>query len=112
MVNGNRIYNLTRNQPVVIDMPTNPTRIVVSDGYHMTHPINLVYTVKPVRYYTIACVVEDAQLLVGFILMGIVYAMGLTSGIIFLQLLSVMPIVYLMYVYYFRRRKFIRIHSL
>jgi hypothetical protein len=115
VINGHQIYNLVRNQPIVIDMPTNPTRMVITarmvitDGYHITPPLELVYTVKPVRYFTIACAIEDAQLLVGFIMTMIVYAMGLTSGILFLQLLSTVPVFYFLFIYYIRREAFIRI---
>jgi len=109
VINGHNIYNLVKNQPVVIDMPTNPTRVVVSDGFHITPPVELVYTIKPVRYFTIACAIEDAQLLVGFILTLLVYAMGLTSGILFLRLVSIAPIIYFLFIYYIKRKAFIRL---
>jgi len=109
VINGHHIYNLVKNQPVVIDMPTNPTKVVVSDGFHITPPVELVYTIKPVRYFTIACAIEDAQLLVGFILTLIVYAMGLTSGILFLRLVSIAPIIYFLFIYYIKREAFIRL---
>ena len=62
VINGHYIYNLVKNKPIVIDMPTNPTRMVVTDGFHITPPIDLTYTVRPVRYFTVACIVEDAQM--------------------------------------------------
>jgi hypothetical protein len=108
-VNGHFIYPLVRNRPVVIDMPTNPTKLVVTDGFHITSPLNVTYAKNYTRYFTIVCIIEDAQLIIGFILTLVLYAMGLTSGIIFLQMLSMMPIFYFLFLYYIKRKDFIRI---
>ena len=108
-MNGHSIYPLIRNKPVVIDMPTNPTKLVVTDGFHITSPLNVTYAKKYTRYFTIACIVEDAQLIVGFVLILVLYAMGLTSGIIFLRLLSMVPIFYFLFLYYIRRQEFIHL---
>lgn len=109
VVNGQHIYSLVRNKPVVIDMPTNPTKLVVTDGFHITRPVNVTYSQKYARYFIIVCVIEDAQLIVGFLLMIILYAMGFTSGILFLQLLSLLPVFYFLFIYYINRKEFIRI---
>lgn len=111
MVNGHIIYSLVRNKPVVIDMPTNPTKIVVSDGFHITRPVNVTYTRSYTRYYTIVCAIEDAQLYFGFAIILLLYAMGFTSGIIFLQVLSMVPIFYFLFLYYINRSEFIKIRQ-
>jgi hypothetical protein len=74
--------------------------------------MDLVYTVKPVRYFTVACAVEDGQLLFGFLMTATLYGMGFTSGFILLQLLSLVPILYLLFIYYINRKDFIRIKQL
>jgi hypothetical protein len=108
-VNGNTIYPLTRNKPVVIDMLTNPTKLVVTDGFHITRPMNVTYAKDYARYFTIVCIIEDAQLIIGFIITVVLYFMGYTSGIIFLRLLSVMPVFYFLFLYYIKRKDFIKI---
>lgn len=90
-------------------MPTNPTKIVVTDGYHITNPLNVTYSRSHARYFTVVCVIEDAQLIIGFVATLVLYAMGFTSGIVFLQLLSMVPILYFLFLYYIRRKEFIRI---
>ena len=109
MVNGHAIYQLVRNKPVVIDMPTNPTKLVVTDGFHITAPLNVTYAKNYTRYFTIVCIVEDAQLIIGFVLTVVLYFMGYTSGILFLRLLCLVPIFYFLFLYYIRRKDFIRI---
>jgi len=111
-VNGHTIYSLVRNKPVVIDMPTNPTKLVVTDGFHITSPLNVTYAKNYIRYFTIVCIIEDAQLIIGFILTLILYAMGFTSGIVFLQVMSIVPIFYFLFLYYIKKKDFIRIQPI
>jgi hypothetical protein len=109
VVNGHSIYPLVRNKPIVIEMPTNPTKLVVTDGFHITRPVNVTYAKNYSRYFTVVCKIEDAQLIFGVILILLLYAMGYTSGIIFLQLLSMIPVFYFLFLYYIKRQDFIRI---
>jgi hypothetical protein len=109
VVNGSFIYSLVKNKPIVIDMPTNPARVVVTDGFHITKPIDLAYSPKHTYFFKIVCAIEDDQLLVGLIIIILVYAMGATSGMIFLQVLSMAPILYFLFLYYINRKEFIQI---
>jgi hypothetical protein len=90
-------------------MPTNPTKLVVTDGFHITNPLNVTYAKNYTRYFTVVCIIEDAQLIIGFILVLVLYAMGHTSGIVFLRLLSMVPIFYFLVVYYIKRKDFIKV---
>jgi hypothetical protein len=98
-----------KKKPIVIDMPTNPTKIVVTDGFHITKPVQLVYTKKRIRYFKVVCIIEDGQLIGGAIFSALLYAMGATSGTILLQVLSTAPIFYFLFLYYINRKEFIRI---
>ena len=109
VVNGHFIYSLVKNRPIVIDMPTNPSRLVVTDGFHITPPIELTYSPKKTMFFKVVCVIEDDQLLVGFIIIVLLYAMGATSGIILLQLLSMLPVLYFLFLYYINRKEFIQL---
>ena len=109
IVNGKYIHSLKGTRPIVIDMPTNPTRFVVSDGFHITQPFDLNYGQKSTSFLHISCKIEDGQILAGLALVILLYAMGATSGYTFLQALSLMPIGYFLYLYYGRRNKFIRV---
>jgi hypothetical protein len=112
VVNGHYIYSLVRNKPVVIEMPTNPTKLVVTDGFHITSPVNVTYSKKYTRYFTIVCAIEDAQLIIGFIMVLVLYAMGLTSGILLLKFFSLVPIFYFLFLYYIKRKEFIRVQPI
>jgi hypothetical protein len=109
VVNGHYIYSLVKNKPIVIDMPTNPSKLVVTDGFHITQPVVLTFSPKNTHFYNIVCAIEDDQLLVGIIIMALLYAMGSTSGMILLQLLSIGPVFYFLFLYYINRREFIQL---
>jgi hypothetical protein len=109
IVNGTQIYSLVREKPIVVAIPTNPSRIVVTDGYHITKPLEVKFSLRKTYYFKVVCGIENDQLLVGVIVAAIVYMMGLTSGILFLQLLSISPILYFLFLYYIKRKEFIQI---
>jgi hypothetical protein len=50
IVDNKQIYPLYNDQPVLIEVPDNHTKIVVSDGFHFTKPIELNYS-QPSFYY-------------------------------------------------------------
>lgn len=108
-MNGTYIYALDMNKPIVVTIPTNPSRIVVTDGFHITQPMELTYSQSRTYYFKIVCGIENEQLLVGAIVSAIVYMMGSTSGLILLQLLSIAPIIYFLFAYYIKRKEFIQI---
>jgi len=108
-VNGTHIYALVKNKPIVVTIPTNPSRIVVTDGFHITKPLEVTYSNTRTYYFQIVCGIENDQLLVGTIIGGLVYMMGATSGMILLQLLSMAPVIYFLFLYYIKRKEFIQI---
>ena len=109
VVNGMHIYSLQKGRPIVVTMPTNPARIVVTDGYHITGPVQITYSPQQKHYFTIACVIENDVLVGGGIFMTLLFFMGLSSGLLILQLMSMSPIIYLLFLYYVKRKKFIQI---
>jgi len=109
VVNGHYIYALAKDRPIVIDMPTNPARLVVTDGFHITDPVELRYSSGNGQLFKIVCAIEDEQLLVGLVLMAALYIVGATSDFALLQLLSMTPVLYFIFLYYIRRRAFIQI---
>jgi len=111
IVNGTYIYSLVKNKPVVVSMPTNPSKIVVTDGFHITKPLEVAYSHRHTYYFQIVCGIENDQLLVGGIIGFLLYMMGMTSGIVLLQLLSAAPILYFLFLYYVKRKEFIQIRA-
>jgi hypothetical protein len=109
VVNGKEIYPLPDSKPVVIPVQENNPRIVVTDGYHFTTPLKLVYKDLHTYCFNVACAISDRQLLVGFILLALLYLSGFYTGLLILKVFSFFPIIYLLMFYYLNRREFIRL---
>jgi hypothetical protein len=110
VVNGMQIYNLRKNKPIRITIPTIPSRIVVTDGFHITEPIELAYR-QQTAYFAVVCAIDNDVLVGGLIFMLMFFAMGATSGVFVLQLFSMLPIIYILFLYYIRRKEFIQIRA-
>jgi len=108
-VNGRQIYPLLNTKPVVIPVNENNPRIVVTDGFHITKPLKLVYKDLPVYCFKIACAISDLQLYIGFGVMATFYLSGMFTGIIVLKVFSFLPLVYLLAFYYLNRKDFLKL---
>lgn len=109
IVNGREIYPLLNTKPVVIPVPENNPRLVITDGYHITKPLKLVYKDLPTYCFKVACAISDRQLLAGFIVLAILYLAGLQTGLLVLKVCSFIPVIYLLFFYYLNRKEFIRL---
>jgi hypothetical protein len=111
IVNGTYIYSLVKNKPVIVSIPTNPSKIVVTDGFHITKPLEVTYSHRHMYHFQIVCGIQNDQLIIGAIIAALVYMMGVTSGMVFLQVLSTAPILYFLFLYYIKRKEFIQIRA-
>jgi hypothetical protein len=109
IVNGNEIYPLTSTKPVVILVHQNNPRVVVTDGFHYTRPLKLVFKELPVYCFKVGCAISDQQLLAGSIVWAGIYIAGFLTGALVLKVFSFVPIIYLLLFYYLNRDEFIRL---
>lgn len=109
IVNGKEIYSLPDTKPVVIPVMENNPRIVITDGYHITRPLKLVYKDLHTYCFKVACAISDRQLLAGFLVLAILYMAGLYTGLLFFKVFSFMPLIYLLFFYYLNRKEFIKL---
>lgn len=111
ILNNKEIYPLTNNEPVIIEVHDNHPRIVVTDGYHFTKPIELTYKQPSYYHFKVVCSIDDFQLLGNFFVLVAFYLLGFFTGVFILKLLSFLPIVYLLFAYYIDRKSFIQIRA-
>jgi hypothetical protein len=109
IVNGTDIYPLPNEKHVVIDVSENNPKIVVTDGYHITKPLELVFHHIHTYRFKVVCVIDDFQLSAGFALMILFYLIGLLSGFMLIKLFSALPVFYFLFLYYINRREFLQI---
>ena len=92
---------------VVINIENKQTKIVVTDGYHYTQPLEVVYHRFHTYYFKIVCAIDDNKLLAGLLLLLAFFSVGLISDIFIAKILSFLPILYFLYIYYINRKNFI-----
>ena len=108
-MNGNEIYPVRQGQRVIIPVENNNPKVVITDGYHFTKPVELVYHHLHTYYFKVICVIDDMQLLAGSFLLIILYLLGFLTGVFILKLTSFLPILYFLFFYYINRKEFIQI---
>jgi hypothetical protein len=100
---------LLNTKPVVIPVMENNPRIVITDGYHITTPLKLIYKDIPTYGFKVVCAITDQQLLIGFIILASLYISGLYTGLLIFKFFSFLPLIYLLFFYYLNRKEFIRL---
>jgi hypothetical protein len=109
IVNNKEIYPLQTTEPVVIPLEKDNPRIVITDGFHFTKPLELNFKRPAYFNFDVVCAIDDLQLLAGSLILAIFYMLGFLTGFFILKLLSFAPIVWVLIYYYFNRKNFIRI---
>ena len=109
IVNNKEIYPLTNTEPVIIEVKDNHPRIVVTDGFHFTRPIDLTYKQPSYYHFKVVCSIDDMQLLGAAFVLIVFYLLGFFTDNFVLKLLSFLPILYLLFAYYIDRDSFIQI---
>ena len=111
IVNEKEIYPIKQDQQLVISVDRNNPKIIVTDGYHFTKPLELVYHHLHTYYFKIVCAIDNTQLLAGFGVLVLFYLMGFATGIFILKLISLFPILYFLFLYYINRKEFIQLQA-
>jgi hypothetical protein len=109
IVDGMAIYPLERGKPILVSLKAGRPRVVVTDGYHYTKPLELALQHLHVHYYRVVCAIEDDQLIVGAILLLLFFMAGFTSDLLILKILSFMPLLYFLLIYYRDRASFLQL---
>ncbi len=112
IVDGMFIYPLEKNSPISVNVKSARPRLVITDGFHYTKSLEIVLNHMQVPYYTVACVIEDEQLLFGALLLVLFYTAGITSNLLVLKLLSFLPLVFFLLRYYQKRDSFLQLRQL
>ena len=109
VVNGREIYPLPDSKPVVIPVVANNPKLVITDGYHISKPLKLVYKDLNTYCFKVVCAISDGQLLGGFIGVAFMYLAGFYTSLLVLKVLSFLPLIYLLMFYYLNRKDFFRL---
>ena len=96
-------------KPVLISLDKNNAKLVATDGFHYTKTLDLVFPFPQIYQVKVECAIDNNLLITGVVLLVIFALVGLVSDLVFLRVLSFVPILYFLFLYYINRREFIRI---
>jgi hypothetical protein len=109
VVNNREIYPLLNTEPVIIPVEKDCPRIVITDGFHFTKPVELTFKEPSYYNFNVVCAIDDADLFTAFIVLAVLYLLGFLTGFFVMKALSFLPIIWLLFHYYINRKEFIRI---
>ena len=109
IVNGMEIYPLEKDRPDVIFLTANRPKIVITDGYHFTKPLELVFHHIHTYYFKVVCAIDNYQLVAGAVLLLVLFLIGLLTGNVFIQAASFFPLLYFLFLFYVNRKEFLQI---
>lgn len=109
IVNNKEIYPLADTRPIIIPVDTSNPKVVVTDGYHCSRPLELVYQEPSYYKFSVVCAIDDLQLACGSFMLVLFYLAGFATDLFFLKLISFVPILIFLFLYYINRRRFIRL---
>jgi hypothetical protein len=96
---------------VIIPVEFNNPKIVVTDGFHITKPLELVYHHIHTYYFKVVCAISDFQMMAGFSLILFCGWIGFVTGFLIIKLSCFFPVLYFLFLYYINRRDFIEIKA-
>jgi hypothetical protein len=108
IINGSEIYTLRNNKSIVIPLFRKKNKIVATDGYHITEPLELLCHQRA-TYLKVVCGIDNDKLVAGIIMLVFSSLIGIISEILLAKFLSFVPIFYFLFLYYLKRREFIQI---
>lgn len=109
IINGKDIYTLIPKKPVLISLDQTKVKLVATDGFHYTRTLELSYPFPQTYHVKIGCAIDNNLLITGVVLLVIFALVGLVSDLALLRLLSFVPILYFLFLYYINRKEFIQI---
>ena len=109
IVDGKDIYNLNPDKPAIISVPKEKVELVVTDEFHIAKPLELSFYRSHTYHLKVVCAIDNNVLITGAFLLVLFSLVGLFSDIFLLQILSFVPIFYFLFLYYVKRKEFIRI---
>ena len=109
IVDGKDIYSLLPDKPAIISVPKKKVQLVATDGYHKTKPLEILYQRPHTYHLKVVCAIDNNLLITGVVLLVLFSLVGVLSNIYLLRILSFVPIFYFLFLYYVKRKEFIRI---
>jgi hypothetical protein len=112
VVNDTDIHQLRENHPVIIKSAQHPTRLVVTNGFHHAGPVLLDTAGQDKLALEVDCEIDNIRIFSTLLITLMLFAFYWVTGMRGLQIAANIPLLYLLWFFYFNRNKIIVIRPL
>lgn len=109
VINEKEIYPLQKEKPVVVQVARTNTVIVATDGFHFTPRLLVGTEPGVIQYLHVACTIDDNLFFSGFLFTVLALLLGIISDFLPGKILCFLPVAYLLYAFYLRRKYFLKV---
>ncbi|OLY92852.1 hypothetical protein SAMN05444008_11934 [Cnuella takakiae] len=109
VINERSIYPLLQQEALYIPSHQQVLTLVVTDGFHITPRLEVPLPAGKVCRLYVGCRIDNEQLLIGLLSTILFYCTALFSGWLWARVITLMPLLYGLYQYYFRRSQFLTV---
>lgn len=110
MIDEKLIYPIPKKQPLYLLYHKQALTLVATNGYHFTPRLQIPLQAGKVCRLSISCRINNDQLLTGFLTTILFYCTAFYSGWLLAQILSILPLLYGIYLFYGKRRQFLVVY--
>lgn len=107
VVNGTDIYPLREKEPVIITSGRHPTTLMVSNGFHYSPTVQLDTYANDKLALEVDCEIDNFRIGSAVFITFMLFAFYLVTGMRGLQIAANIPLLYLLWYFYFNRKKMI-----
>ncbi|MEI7472829.1 MAG: hypothetical protein WCJ85_11255 [Chitinophagaceae bacterium] len=111
IVNQMAIYELQEKKPLQIPCDQTELTLSVTNGFQHSRTIKI-RPQQGVYFYEVESRIDNIQLIIGVVLLMLLFAIYIATGLRLFMLLANLPILILLWLFYFKRDGFILIHRL
>ncbi|MDF2386246.1 hypothetical protein JMG10_32575 [Nostoc ellipsosporum NOK] len=110
VIDKRQIWTMSDCNPVVITLAKNDLQLLATDGFHFSRPLTLHYPREGTYFrLKIVCAIDDRSLLAGSLILATSYLLGFYTGFLLLKIISFLPLIYFLLLYYVNRHDFIQV---
>jgi hypothetical protein len=112
IVDDKNIYNLSEGKPLLIALEKLPMKIIAQNGYHSSKPFYINSNSGKPLYLKIGCNADNEQFWGSIILSLFFFILFFITSLWFVLFVANIPLVFLIYRFFFKHKEFITITPL
>ena len=106
IINGKDIYQLEKRTPAVIDIYENTCTVTITDGFHHSKVFYVKFDDRKHMRLKISSILDNGRLVFILLITTILFLMAFLNELFWVKIISFVPVLLALYLYYVRRKSF------